>query len=150
MARFIVLDSGPLGVFCNPVPSPVAKRARDWMANRIRAGDKLVLPEIADYEVRRELIRAKRSRSLSRLDELGRDLKFEPLRTNTFRLAAELWATTRNSGRPTAHPAALDGDVILAAQALLLMAAEGETTVLTMNPAHLDSLVPVVVWNEVI
>jgi hypothetical protein len=38
--------------------------------SRINSGDKIAIPEIADYEARRELIRTKRSRSIKRLDDL--------------------------------------------------------------------------------
>jgi len=34
-----------------------------------------VLPEIADYEVRRELIRAKKNKGIKRLDELKKVLR---------------------------------------------------------------------------
>jgi len=78
------------------------------------------VPEIADYEVRRELIRAGQTRGVQRLDLLCEGFNYLPLTTEIMRIAAELWATARNAGTPTASDAALDADVILAAQAMVL------------------------------
>lgn len=72
---------------------------------------------MADYEVRRELLRAGRLRSVERLDELAAELDYLPLDTASMRRAAEFWALARNLGTPTADPREIDADVILAAQA---------------------------------
>ncbi len=68
MTRTILLDSGPLGLITNPRASPPAAACGRWLVNAIRAGAQVVVPEIADYEVRRELIRARRNAGLARLD----------------------------------------------------------------------------------
>lgn len=107
----------------------------------------MVVPEIADYEVRRELIRADKQHGIRRLDELVDGL-YEPLRTSHFRRAAELWAEARNRGALTAHDAALDGDVLLAAQALGLMATDTDTVVVTTNPKHLERFVRALRWRD--
>jgi len=52
-------------------------------------------------------------------------------------LAAQLWAQMRNAGTPTAAPAALDGDVILAAQARTV---DENAIVATTNVRHLELL----------
>ena len=96
--------------------SPGAGAAKDWLDGAIRRNDRIVVPEIADYELRRELIRAGKVAGLRRLDEMINVLEFLPLTTPAMRKAAEFWAEARNSGQPTAANAALDGDVILAAQ----------------------------------
>jgi hypothetical protein len=88
----------------------------EWAVRRLQGGDHFVVPELADYEVRRELLRAGKQQAIQRLDELGTGLGFHALTTTVMREAAALWARARNSGLPTAHGAALDGDVILAAQ----------------------------------
>lgn len=65
----IVLDSGPLGLLSNPMPRGSGNDAWEWARAHAAAGASIVLPEIADYEVRRELVRARRAAGLARLDE---------------------------------------------------------------------------------
>jgi len=55
----------------------------------------VVIPEIADYEVRRELLRAERTKGLARLDGLKGVLAFVPITTPAMLLAAEFWAAAR-------------------------------------------------------
>ncbi|MEG4067838.1 hypothetical protein QUA42_10845 [Microcoleus sp. Pol11C2] len=78
-----------------------------------------IQPEITDYEVRRELIRARKAAGIRRLDELKSQFPYRDLTTEVMLLVAQLWADSRRRGRPTTEPNALDGDVILAAQAIL-------------------------------
>ena len=115
------------------------------------AGTELVLPEIADYEVRRELVRSGRDVGVARLDELCAHLSYAPLSTPVMRDAAALWAEARNSGYPTAHQAALDGDVLLAAQARSVAAAEPaeRVVVATTNVAHLERFVETEHWADI-
>lgn len=56
----VILDSGPLGLLSNPVAGGLAEVAWEWAQAVVAAGYRLVVPEIADYEVRRELLRADR------------------------------------------------------------------------------------------
>ena len=122
-----------------------------WARTRLGVGDHLIVPEIADYEVRRELLRADRTLGVARLDELCIGLGYQPLSTSTMRKAAELWAQARNHGHPTAHDAALDRDVLLAAQAQTLQIDQpGETVVVaTTTVAHLARYVDARVWDQI-
>lgn len=152
-ARFdvlIVLDSGPLGLLSNPTPTGPGQVAREWAEARISAGDQIIIPEIADYEVRRELIRAGKTPGITRLDELCAGLPYHPLSTPIMRDAAQLWAQARNDGYPTAHDAALDGDVLLAAQARdLHVATPSEAVVVaTTNTAHLERYTAAAAWTD--
>ncbi len=62
--------------------------------------------------------------------------------------AAELWADVRKEGKPTADNKALDGDVILAAQAIILQdemllesdLAQDKVIIATGNKKHLSIL----------
>lgn len=119
MARIVVLDAGPTGDAARAPGNPSGVRCRRWISALDAAGAVIIVPAIADYEVRRELIRAGITDGVTRLDALRASMTFLPLSDAAFRLAAEFWAIVRNLGRPTAHPHALDGDAILAAQASL-------------------------------
>ncbi|MFP5319810.1 MAG: nucleic acid-binding protein [Acidimicrobiia bacterium] len=145
----LVLDSGPLGLLSNPTSSGEARAIREWAFHVLGTGAaRLVVPEISDYEVRRELLRADKPNGLRRLDELGRGFHYEPLRTSHFRRAAELWADARQRGLPAAEDAALDGDVLLAAQAIGLMPSDPQTVVVTTNTKHLARMVPAARWQD--
>ena len=103
-----------------------------------------MIPEIADYEVRREFLRAQRTVGIHRLDQLKEALPYLPLTTAVMLLAAQLWAEARQRGRPTADPKELDCDVILAAQARGVGA-----TVVTDNIGHLSLLVEAQSWRDI-
>lgn len=140
MARPVMLDSGPLGKLAHPRPNPEIVA---WV-RRLRAGGvSIVLPEIADCEVRRSLLLEDLSRSLARLDQLKQTLVYAPITTDVMLKAAELWADARKRGKPTADPKELDGDAVLAAQALEL-----EAVVATENVGHLSLFVEAKDWRE--
>jgi predicted nucleic acid-binding protein len=102
----LVLDTGVLGKIVHPRKHADAKEA----VGRLAADNEFLISELCDYELRRELIRIGATRSLDHLDELGRELRYLPVTTSTWRSAARLWAVQRRAGRPTADPAGLDGD----------------------------------------
>ena len=62
-------------------------------------------------------------------------------------LAAQLWADARNRGKPTADRNALDGDVILAAQAIWEVNAGNEVVIATTNVRHLSQFVDAREWR---
>lgn len=145
----VVLDSGPLGLLSNPTTTGEPREIREWALDLLDGGATIVIPEIADYEVRRELLRADKSNGIRRLDELTDGFVYDPLRTAHFRRAAQLWADARNRGLPTARDTALDGDVILAAQAIGLRSADPQAVVATTNPKHLAIFVRALRWRDV-
>ncbi len=106
-----------------------------------------MLPEIADYEVRRELLRAGKVAGIRRLDQLKTTITYRPITTEVMLKAAEFWAEARRRGRPTADPKALDGDVILAAQAVLVADEGNEVIIATTNVGHLSQFVDAREWQ---
>ncbi len=113
------------------------------------SGVRVTIPEIADYEVRRELLRANKTAGVRRLDALKAVLDYLPITTSVMLRAAELWAEARMQGRPTADDKSLDGDIILAAQALLVGAESDEVMIATTNVAHLALFVDAQVWERI-
>lgn len=144
----MVLDAGPLGMVSNPRGEGETVACKDWLRQLLAAGRRVVIPEIADYEVRRELLRAARLASIERLDELKGELEYLPITTAAMLLAAQFWADTRRAGRPTAGNERLDADVILAAQATLF-AGDDDVVIATTNVRHLGRFVTASLWQHI-
>jgi len=149
MTWAILLDTGPLGQITHPKAKPKIEK---WLKSLRQNVTVLRVPEISDYELRRELIRAQKHKSIQRLDRLGK-FCFIPLTSQTMKLAAELWARARNRGQPTASNDSLDGDVILAAQAIEQLKLFERVTLMTINVGHLlqfqDEGIEVADWVQI-
>lgn len=150
MIRHVVLDSTPLGLLTHRRGVRSADEAQDWLARHIQAGVRFVVPEIVDYELRRELLRLGKRNAIARLNAFNqaRPDRLLPLTSAALRLAAELWARARQQA-PTADPQALDVDVILSAQALTVGFAPREFVVATGNLGHLSLFVPAAICNAI-
>lgn len=145
-----MLDAGPLGMVTNPRASGVTLECQLWLESHVQKGTVILIPEIADYEVRRELLRAGRQRSIRQLDQLKVVFEYVPLTTTMILKAAELWAAVRQIGQPTADPHALDGDVILAAQAIeIAQQRQEEVIIATTNVGHLSRLTTAQDWQDI-
>jgi predicted nucleic acid-binding protein len=147
VSRLVVLDSGPLSLISNPRGEGLSIACKEWLRQLLTAGRRVVLPEIADYEVRRELLRAGKPASIERLDELKNELEYLPITTDAMLLAAQFWAETRKAGRPTTSNERLDADVILAAQAALF-AGDDDIVIATTNVRHLGRFVAASLWQH--
>jgi|SRR5687768_2584737 len=136
-----MLDTTPLGLLAR---RRAAQVDLSRLANLLNDGARVYLPEIADYEVRRSFLLHDLHDSLRELDRLKRQLDYAPLTTVIMGRAASFWAAARRRGTPTADRHALDGDVILASQAI-----EMGATVLTENVGHFGQFVPTLRWQDV-
>src|SRR5262249_9765177 len=108
MTRTVLLNSAPLGLLTAPPRRPDAPACSLWLAGLIAARERIIVPEITDYELRRELLRAGKAASVRRLDALAQTTEYLPLTTAAMRLAAELWAKARQQGQPTAADNTID------------------------------------------
>lgn len=141
---FIILDAGPLGDLVNPFDNPKTRAIRTWMRNHLANGVRFLLPEIADYEVRRSEILndlncpygpSESAAALNLLNCLKATITYLPLTTPTMLLAAELWAEKRKGsekGDPERHPK-LDADIILTAQAIQKSQDRDQVIIATRN-----------------
>ena len=117
MRLIVLLDAGPLGMITNPKSSLENEACKNWLASLVSKGVDVVIPEIANCEVRRELLRAGKDKGLGRWDALKGMLGYAPITTLVMLKAAAYWAKARQVGRKSADDASLDADMILAAQA---------------------------------
>jgi predicted nucleic acid-binding protein len=149
--KFIVLDSTPLGLLTQRPGALEADACRQWLATKISQGSRIIVPEIVDYELRRELIRSQKQSSLLRLDQFisHASVTFLPISTAAMKLAAQLWADARQRGVPTADPHALDADVILCAQILAAGFQTEDFIVATTNIGHISIFVPAKIWSSI-
>ena len=140
-SKGVMLDTGPLGRIAHHRPRPEMIR---WLDSLLNSGMSVYLAEIADYELRRSFLLHNLTASLAVLDAMRGRLKFRPITSTTMLTAAQLWADARLRGTPTADPKELDGDVILAAQAI-----EADAMIATNNVAHLAQFVPATTWDKI-
>jgi len=125
------LDAGPLGTITNPKSSPENEACRNWLARLACNGGEIAIPEIADYEVRREPLRSGKERGLGRLQK-----------------PPSSWATARKTGRQSADDASLDAGMTLAAQAGAFVRAADDTVIATTNIRHLALFASARIWRE--
>jgi predicted nucleic acid-binding protein len=151
MREFVLLDSSPLGLACGRPGVPAIDRCHRWLRDLIARGVVVGVPEIADYEVRRELTRVGASESIRRLDELvtAGGLVLIHVTTAEWHQAASFWADARRKGMPTAHPHALDADVILAACATTIGQPGDQVIVATNNVGHLARYCDARQWTTI-
>ena len=149
MSLIVLLDAGPLGMITNPKSSPENEACKNWLELLVSRGVDVFIPEIADYKVRRGLLRAGKDRGLRRLDALKGLLPYAPITTAAMLRAAEFWAAARRMGRQSADDSSLDADMILAAQAVTLGANGNETMIATTNVRHLESFAVAKIWRDV-
>ena len=142
----MLLDAGPLGLVTNPRLSSLSVACTEWLQTLVSRRTRIFIPEIADYEVRRELWRANKVQGIERLDALGNLLEYLPLTTAAMRHAARFWAQARQQGQPTAGDKTIDGDMILAGQAAAL---ETDLVIATTNVGHLGRFAPADLWQNI-
>ena len=142
----LLLDTGPLGL----AVKPRGDAEFDTWFRAIRSdGFEVCIPEIAVYELRRELLRIRSVDSLAILAEYVQTLTYLPITTPIILRATELWAEVRQRGRPTAGAEALDGDVILAATAQLLTEGGNDVLIATTNATHLSLFAAAALWRDI-
>ncbi|MGV0104478.1 Type II toxin-antitoxin system VapC family toxin [Nostoc sp. DSM 114160] len=101
MSKVIILDSAPVGLITNPKATPLAVQCQEWFYTLFEREYKVILPEIIDYEIRRELLRANKLSGIRKLNQLKSEIIYLPITTEVMLKAAELWNQVRNQGKST-------------------------------------------------
>ncbi len=81
MPNAVMLDTGTLGKFAHPRAD---REIVEWAETLVMSGVSVIIPEIADYELRRNLLLEGLTRSLARLDQLKGFLTYAPLTTEVM------------------------------------------------------------------
>ena len=116
--RVVLLDTGPLGAL---VHTNVREDVKGWIEFLRKQRIALRIPEI------------------TKLDQYRLTKRFLPLTSQAMSEAAILWAESRRNGEQTAENASLDGDDILAGQAICLLSEFDEVIIVSDNLKHLSS-----------
>lgn len=150
MSRVILLDTGPLGYLVHPNDKGDVGKCKLWFEGLLSANVSVRVPEIADYELRRKLIHLKSTASIALLNKLIRTSGgLVRLTSRTMRKAARLWAQSRWDGKQTGDDTAIDGDMILCAQAQMLAKDGFEVEVATTNLKHIEHYCTARKWSEI-
>jgi predicted nucleic acid-binding protein len=148
----IVLDTFPTSSVSKrpgrrPSPSDLCQK---WVDECEDAGHTVLVPAITYYEALRELEQRQAKSQIERLKDFCLlSTRFIPLTTAHIETAARLWGHARRIGRPTASDDSLDGDMILAAQALSLGLPTSDYIVATTNVRHLSMFVHAGEWTNI-
>jgi predicted nucleic acid-binding protein len=147
----IVLDSGVLALVTHRRGIGAADACRDWVERCTAAGASVLVPAIVDFETRRELLQARKSSAVVRLDRFieARPGWYILLTDEALHYASHLWAESRQRGLPTADPRELDVDVILVAQSLTLGVPSNDLVIATTNLGHLSRFLDARLWTEI-
>jgi predicted nucleic acid-binding protein len=119
------------------------------------AGHLVLVPEIIDYEHRRELLLNDSLAAVARLDAFKENGAYLPVSEAAFLTGAQFWATARRKGQPTADRHALDADMLLAAQAATFdrldwdRSAEEDVVIATTNVGHLSRFADARLWKDI-
>lgn len=89
---FLVLDSGPLGLLTHPQRSVEVISLTDQLSRWLLKDARVLVPAIVYYELKRELLRARKAQGIERLDAFiaAAPGRYLPLSDQALRLGAEL------------------------------------------------------------
>jgi predicted nucleic acid-binding protein len=149
----ILLDSGILGQLTSPKFATETGAFKKWF-ERSLIRTNVVSSKICDYEIRRGLLLAQKqgltADGLSSLDEFHQVIDFLPVSETILDLAADIWATARSEGQPTAGDRNLDAEMIICAtwQDLATRYPGQEVVIATTNVRHLSRFATAVRWED--
>ncbi len=149
LSHIVVLDTGVVGLITNPTRNAGADACRAWLKRLLAANVFVGLPDVVDYELRRELVLNDAVNALQALDALRSAIEVLPVAPDVLARAASMWATLRRTGLSTADRHALDIDVIVAASTIVAAEALSlDPVVVTANAKHIGRMVRALSWDN--
>jgi predicted nucleic acid-binding protein len=151
----VILDTGVLGILCNPNQLQESIECQAWFERLLARGTYLVTSELCDYELRRGLILARNisllSEGINKLNELRSVVDFLTITQNVAQVAAEYWADARIQGQPTSDIRNIDIDMIISAHwRLFKNDFPGRYVVVsTTNIRHLQLFTEAQEWRDI-
>ena len=157
MSRVVFLfDSSPLSVLTNTKYPQVTVDAIQWSRDLMHSGTKIIVPAIADFELRRELTRTRSVNSLTALDKFNGSVtdRYLALTDSALKRAAVLWALARNRGVLPADPKraqwrCIDCGASSGISSLHMGIATSDLVIDTVNSGHLSLFVPAALWSDI-
>jgi predicted nucleic acid-binding protein len=153
MKRVALIDSGPLNEIVKPQPSVDVSR---WLKFIDEKRIAIRVPEIIDYELRREIVLQcligtnDSYKSLHKLNKYRQTKRFISINPSvTLTDACEIWAKLREKGQGTSDNKNIDVDVILAAQAISMKNDFDEVIIVTGNLSDIQRFcyLDIQVWD---
>lgn len=151
----VFIDSGVLGLLANPNKTGEAGECEEWLYSLLSRGVYICSFELCDYEIRRNLVltfqQQQKPTGIENLDELREFISFLPITSELLKKAAELWASARSRGIPTADNKSLDIDMIICSHWQMLQEEfPGSYVVIaTTNVKHLSRFTDAKTWQEI-
>ncbi|MBI4748412.1 MAG: nucleic acid-binding protein [Acidobacteria bacterium] len=149
MNRYVLFDTSILSEVTNPKQTDLRVKMSEWVQSLVLNQITIVVPEICDYELRRELIRGNKTNGIKRLDEFIGYHLYLPINSKVMKKAAQYWADARKQGKQTTDDCKLDADMILCAQANSLAGQGYNVEVATENLRHLTLFVVAKKWDQI-
>jgi predicted nucleic acid-binding protein len=150
MKEIVLLDSGPLSKYSNPKSGKNNDLCKQRVNDLLAKGVEVKVPEVADYELRRQLklnkLLTQNTKGLERLDAVIRALGLVTLTSRAIDMATDLWAAVRKKQGKSDE--GIDADVLIAAQAILEAEHGDSVKVATTNKKHFDGIVPFLDWTN--
>lgn len=141
MTSRLMLDTNVLARICHP---SLHQDVKEWLRRLLERGaaaPEILVSVLADYELRRVLMKQQGVESLAHLDALEQSLRFVPLTVEASRRAAGMRRESGVAGSPSLS----DGDLLMAAQA------EIEGAILVTNDKAIHQIPGLTVrdWSEI-
>lgn len=152
----VFIDSGVLGILCNPNQSEINAKCEEWLYRLLSQGIRVITSEICKYEVKRSLILAQKKSKykiggIDKLEELSDLIEFIPITRKEIDIACEMWSNCILNGEKLASENDINFDLIICSHWQILTKENPgqEVIIATKNIRHLSRFAKVEKWENI-